>query len=139
MDMISAQQGVATVLVADNPYDNWERIVADIEIDEEETGYRVDTISFAIVRASDNSLSTPDFSLSDATRRAVIALYRERLDNAGDKIGSFGLEIDSDGKFRFQISYDKPDRINGNFDTKKQQKIHNYLETYLPTPPEAAP
>jgi hypothetical protein len=133
MDMISAQQGVAAVLVADNPHDNWERIVADVEIDEEQTGYRIDTISFAIVRASDNSLSTPNFSLSDATRRAVIAMYRERLDNAGDKIGSFGLEIDSDGKFRFQISYDKPDRINGNFHTKKQQKIHNYLATYRPT------
>jgi hypothetical protein len=75
-----------------------------------------------------------DFSLSEATRGAVIAMYRERLDNGGDKIGSFGLEIDSDGKFRFQISYDKPDRINGNFRTEKQQKIHNYLATYQPKP-----
>lgn len=132
MDMISAQQGVATVLVADNPYDSWERIVADVEIAEEETGYRIDTISFAIVRKPDNNLDTPDFKLSDATRRAVIAMYRERLDNNGDKIGSFGLEIDSDGKYRFQISYDKPDRINGNFRTKKQQQIHNYLATYQP-------
>jgi hypothetical protein len=132
MDMISAQQGVATVLVADNPYESWERIVADVEIAEEETGYRIDTISFAIVRSPDNNLDTPDFALSDATRRAVIAMYRERLENAGDKIGSFGLEIDRDGKFRFQISYDKPDRINGNFRTKKQQQIHNYLATYRP-------
>ena len=130
MDMISAQQGVATVLVADNPHDNWERIVADVEIDEEETGYRIDTITFAIVRKPDAGLTTPDFTLSEATRRAVIALYRERLDNAGDKIGSFGLEIDRDGKFRFQISYDQPDRINGNFHTKKQKQIHNYLATY---------
>jgi hypothetical protein len=134
MDMISAQEAVATALVADNPYDNWERIVADVEIDEEETGYQIDAVNFAVVRIeADNSLARPEFALSNDTWNAVIAMYRERLDNAGDKIGSFGLEIDRNGKYRFEISYDKPDRLNGNFDTKRQMKIDNYLATYQPS------
>ncbi len=130
MDMIIAQQSVAAAVVADYPYDDWERIVADVEIGEQETGYQLDTMSFAVVRKGDNNLTAADIKLSDATRQAAIALYRERLDNAGDKIGSFGLEIDRDGKYRFEISYDKPERINGNWDSKKQVKINNYLQTY---------
>ena len=130
MDMIVAQQSVAAAVIADNPYDDWERIVADVEIGEQETGYQLDTMSFAVVRKGGTNLATADIKLSDATRQAAIALYRERLDNAGDKIGSFGLEIDRDGKYRFEISYDKPERINGNWDSKKQLKINNYLATY---------
>jgi hypothetical protein len=130
MDMIAAQQSVATAVVADNPYGEWERIVADIEIKEEDTGYRLDTVSFAVVRKGDGSLTQPNFDLSDPARQAVIGLYKERLDKAGDKIGSFGLEIDRDGQYRFEISYDKPKRLNGEWDEKKEAKLNNYLKTY---------
>jgi hypothetical protein len=134
MDMITAQQEVAAIVAAANPYDEWERIVADIEIEQRGADYRTSMVSFVIARKPDSSLHTVDIKLSDATRKAVIAMYRERLDNAGDKIGSFGLEIDRDGKYRFEISYDKPDRINANWDSKRQTKINNYLQTYRPTP-----
>ena len=132
--MITAQQEVAAIVAAANPYDEWERIVADIEIEQRGADYRTSMVSFVIARKPDSSLHTVDIKLSDATRQAVIAMYRERLDNAGDKIGSFGLEIDRDGKYRFEISYDKPDRINANWDSKRQMKINNYLQTYRPTP-----
>jgi hypothetical protein len=130
MDMITVQQEVAAAVVADNPYGEWERIVADVEIKEEETGYRLDTVSFAVVRKSDGSLTQPDFDLSDQARQAAIGLYKERLNIAGDKIGSFGLEIDRDGKYRFEISYDAPKRLNGEWDEKNEAKLNNYLATY---------
>ena len=134
MDMIAAQQAVATALAADNTHDGWERIFVDVEIQQQKVGYHINMISLVVVRNPDQSLRGEDISLSAATRDAVIAMYRERLDNAGDKIGSFGLEIDRNGKFRFNISYDPPERINNNWDSAKQQKIRNYLATYQPTP-----
>jgi hypothetical protein len=130
MDMIIVQQQVATAILADNPISGWERIVVDAEIDEEPSGYRIDTVSFAVVRGADAQLSMPDFDLSDATRQSIIKMYRERIDNTGDKMGSFGLEIDPSGKYDFKISYDKPDRLNGDFDSKRQYRINNYLATY---------
>ncbi len=130
MDMIAAQQGVAAAVVADNPHSDWERIVADVEIKEEGSGYMLDTVSFAVTRKADGSLARPDFRLSDSGRQAVIALYRERLENAGDKIGSFFLEIDDNGKYSFEISYDAPKRLNGVWDEKKAAQLSNYLKTY---------
>ena len=130
MELTAAQQQLAAAVVADNPHGAWERIFADIEIEEEDSGYRVDSISFAIVREATTKLAAPAIEFSEATRNAIVALYRERLDNAGDHIGSFEIEIDRDGQYRFAISYDQPDRLNGNWDSERQMRINNYLTHY---------
>lgn len=130
MDLITAQLQFAEAVVADNVFEEWERIVVDAEIEEDSSGYRIDTVSFAIVRGADSQLTTPDFMLSETSRDAIIALYRERLDNAGDKFTCFGFEIDSDGNYRFRIGHEKPERLNGIFETERQHKINNYLEKY---------
>ena len=134
MDMMVVQDAFAQVVMADCPDGNWERIVADVEILEEETGYRLNTASFAVVREDGDKLATNDFTLSQEGRDAAIDVYRERLDNGGDKIGGFGLEIDKGGKYRIKISYDAPERLNYIFDGEKMERLNNYLETYQPTP-----
>jgi hypothetical protein len=133
MDFMAAQEGFAAAIIADNPYDSWERIVVDVEILGEDGGHALNTVCFAVVHTASDKLKIADITLSDATRQAAIALYRERLDNAGVKIGSFGLEIDRGGECRVKLSYDKPERLTGNLDGEKTVKLNNYLATYQPT------
>lgn len=134
MDMVAVQEAFAQVVMADCPHGNWERIVADVEIIEEESGYRLSTASFAVVREAGDKLATNDFTLSQEARDAAIKVYRERVDNVGDKIGSFALEIDKGGKYRLKISYDAPERLNFILDGEKMERLNNYLATYRPTP-----
>jgi hypothetical protein len=133
MDMMVVQEEFAQLVMADCPDGDWERIVADVEIVEEESGYRLSTASFAVVRDPDDKLTTNDFTLSQEARDAAIQVYRERLENSGDKIGSFGLEIDSGGKYRLKISYDAPERLNFILDGEKMDRLNNYLKTYQRT------
>jgi hypothetical protein len=133
MDFMAAQEGFAAAIIADNPYDSWERIVVDVEILGEDGGHALNTVCFAVVHTASDKLKIADITLSDATRQAAIALYRERLDNAGVKIGSFGLEIDRGGECRVKLSYDKPERLTGNLDGEKTVKLNNYLATYQRT------
>jgi hypothetical protein len=133
MDFMAVQEGFAAAIIADNPYDNWERIVVDVEILEQNGGHALNTVSFAVVQTANDTMEIANITLSDATRKAAVALYRERLDNAGVKIGSFGLEIDSGGACRVKLSYDKPERLTGNLDGEKTVKLNNYLETYQRT------
>jgi hypothetical protein len=130
MDMIAAQQEVVRAVVENNPHSGWERIVADVEIEETPAGYHFDTVSFVIARSADGKLSDPDFDLSASAKSAIIGLYSERLVSAGDKIGGINLEIDNDGQYRFDISYDKPKRLNGIWDREKEEKLDKYLSTY---------
>jgi hypothetical protein len=133
MDMMVVQDEFAQVVMADCPDSNWERIVADVEILEEESGYRINTASFAVVREDGDRLTKENFTLSQEARDAAIQVYRERLENSGDKIGSFGLEIDSGGKYRLKISYDAPERLNFILDGEKMERLNNYLKTYQRT------
>lgn len=133
MEMIAVQEAFAESVIADNPHDSWERIVVDVEILKEDTGYAFNTMSFAVLREADGELTMGDITLSPETRDAALAIYHERLENAGDTMGSFGLEIDSDGEYRVQISYDAPERLNNNIDGEKTTRLNNYLDTYTPT------
>ena len=133
MDMMVVQDEFAQVVMADCPDGDWERIVADVEILEEESGYRINTASFAVVLEDGDKLTKENFTLSQEARDAAIEVYRERLENSGDKIGSFGLEIDKGGKYRLKISYDAPERLNFILDGEKMERLNNYLATYQRT------
>ena len=133
MDMMVVQEEFAQLVMADCPDGDWERIVADVEILEEESGYRLNTASFAVVRQAGDKLATNDFTLSQEARDAAIQVYRERLENSGDQIGSFGLEIDKGGEYRLKISYDAPERLNFILDGEKMERLNNYLKTYQRT------
>jgi hypothetical protein len=133
MDMMVVQDEFAQVVMADCPDGDWERIVADVEILEEESGYRINTASFAVVLEDGDKLTKVNFTLSQEARDAAIEVYREQLENSGDKIGSFGLEIDKGGKYRLKISYDAPERLNFILDGEKMERLNNYLATYQRT------
>lgn len=132
-DMHEVQVEFMEAVIADYPHDDWERIIVDVEIIEEAEGYRLSSIGFAVVREEGDILKLDDFLFSQATRDAAIEVYRERLDNSGDTISGFGVEIDSDGAYRIKISYDAPERLNGILDGEKTTKLNNYLDTYTPT------
>lgn len=134
MEMKEVQEDFARAVIADYPSDDWERIVADFEIIEEEEGYRLNSIGFAVVREEGDRLKLDDFFFSQATRDAAIAVYRERLDNSGDTLTGFDLEVDSDGAYRIKISYDEHERLSGILDGEKTERLNHYLDSYTPTP-----
>jgi hypothetical protein len=125
-----AQTAVVQALAADAPDPNWLRLVADIEIQEDADSYRFDTVALAVVKGADGTLSDPSFSVSETVRRAIIDLYRERKNGAGEPFSGFQLSVDNDGTFRFEFSYGPPKRMNGVWDEAKEKMLDNYLDHY---------
>lgn len=132
MELIQAQDQLVTAVARAAPSGGWERIVADVEIEEGKDGYRIDSVSFAIVRSAGGDYSDPQFELDGTARNAVVDLYTAQK-TTGEKgvIGGFELQIEPSGKYRFTYSYDRPKRLNGEWDEAKESRLDNYLDHYL--------
>lgn len=125
-----AQVAVVQAIAADAPGPNWERLVADIEIDEDAEHYHFNTVALAVMRAPDGSLTDPSFSVSIPARNAVAELYRSRKASGQEPFGGFQLRVDRDGTYRFDFEYGPPKRMNGVWDDAKEKMLDNYLEHY---------
>lgn len=130
MDFNQAQQAVIRAVAHDVPYESWERILLDVEIAEQADGYDLDTLGIVIRRNERNELEDPQFRLSEDSKKAIVALYDQRKQDAGEVLGGFELTIDYPGKYRFQFSYDPPKRLNGVWDAERQKWLDNYLAVY---------
>ena len=40
------------------------------------------------------------------------------------------LQVKKDGRYRFDLNYEKPERLNGVFKSRKADRLANYLQTY---------
>lgn len=127
---LEAQQAVVQAVVADAPRADWRRLVADVEISESKEGYHFDTVALAVVRRGDGALEAPSFSIGRDAREAMAALYRERKASGEKSFGSFELQVEHDGRYRFEFSYDPPKRLNGIWDEEKERRLDNYLDHY---------
>jgi hypothetical protein len=130
VDITSLQADLANSIVADCPYGDWERIVADIEIAVENDNCRLDTLSFAVIRDESGGLTNPYFEMTPKTHRAAIELYKERLQHSPRKLSGIAFEAREDGRYGFELNYEKPERLNGVFKSRKADRLANYLQNY---------
>lgn len=128
MELLDAQNLVVQRLAALAP-PGWERLVADVEIEEAPTGYRVDSVSFAIKRAGAD-YADEDIMLDAEARAAAIEVFKAQGAAGKGTLGGFALEIDQPGKYRFDFDWGKPKRLNGEWDAEKAARLDNYLQHY---------
>lgn len=132
MELIDAQNQLVTAIARVAPASGWEQIVADVEVEEGREGYRIDSVTFAIVRSSSGDYSDPQFDLDRGARERIVDLYKTQRTRPGQAgISGFQLQIESDGKYRFDYNYGRPKRLNGEWDAEKEERLDNYLQTYL--------
>lgn len=129
MDLTDLQNRIVIEVARTVPVSAWERIVADVEIAEQDDGYQLDTVSFAVARDAAGTLTDPQFDLSEAARAAIVDLYKQRK-AAGEVLGGFELQIDQPGTYQFHFSYDAPKRLNGIWDKAKEERLDHYLDHY---------
>jgi hypothetical protein len=129
MDFTEAQNQIVRTVAAAADVGPWERLFTDVEILEHPGDYQIDYVGLAVVRTG-GDLEVRQFDLSDAARQAIVALYRQRKDEADETIGGFTLAIDPPGRFRFDFLNEPPKRINGIWDEAQAARLNNYLETY---------
>lgn len=125
-----AQVAVVQAIAADAPGPNWERLVADIEIDEDAEHYHFNTVALAVMKAADGTLTDPSFNVSIPVREAVAELYRSRKASGQEPFGGVQVRIDRDGTYRFDFEYGPPKRMNGVWDDAKEKMLDHYLEHY---------
>lgn len=130
MSIMVLQAELAGSIVDDCPYGNWERIVADIEIAVDGDDCSLDTLSFAVIRDDAGGLTNPYFEMSPKTHWAAIELYKEQLKHSPSKLGGIAFEVKEDGEYGFELNYEKPERLNGVFKSRKADRLANYLQTY---------
>ena len=106
----------------------WLRIVADVEIEDEDAGFHLDTMSFAIVKQG-SDLDDPQFDLDREARKAI-SLLHDGMKAAGNNWSGLELVIDRPGTFEFKFSYGPAMRLNGKWDPEKAEKLDNYLSHY---------
>lgn len=127
---LEAQQAVVQAVVADAPRADWQRLLADIEIRESNDGFHFDTVGIAVVKTAEGTLDAPSFSIGRPAREAMVKLYQERKAGGDKSFGGFELQVESDGRYRFEFSYEPPKRLNGVWDKEKEQRLDNYLDHY---------
>jgi hypothetical protein len=130
MDITTLQANLANSIVDDCPNSDWERIVADIEIAVDGDDCRLDTLSFAVIRDDRGGLTNPYFEMSPKTHWAAIELYKEQLKHSPRKLSGIAFEVQEDGRYGFDLNYEKPERLNGVFKSRKADRLANYLQTY---------
>ncbi|MCZ7451323.1 hypothetical protein O8B93_27560 [Agrobacterium rhizogenes] len=133
MDFTSAQISIVEAIVTCAGIDQWEQIFVDAEIDEGEHDYSLSTVSFAVVRGTDEQLAKQPFPIDAKGQDAVLAFYSQRRNEADDRITGFDLTIERDGSFRFRFSHDEPKRARGQWDVEKARRLENYLACYRKT------
>lgn len=126
MDFTAAQTQVVQAVVNCAGGARWEQIFVDAEIDEGEDGFSLSTVSFTV---APGPVKAP-FSIDIPGQDAIIALYRQRKDEAGDTIGGFDLTVERDGRFRFRFNHDEPKRARGKWDAAKAKRLETYLDWY---------
>ena len=130
MDFTTAQAEVVRRAAADFGTGDWIHAIIDLEIMEYEDGYDLDYQAILVTRGQAGALASRQFDLSQPTRDAVVALYRQRKDEAGETIGGFVLRIDHPGRYRFDFSHEAPKRLNGVWDAERQAYFDDYLAHY---------
>lgn len=130
MSITTLQANLANSIVDDCPHGDWERIVADIEIAVDNDDCRLDTLSFAVIRDDGGGLTNPYFEMSPKTHWAAIELYKEQLKHSPRKLSGIAFEVQEDGRYGFDLNYEKPERLNGVFKSRKADRLANYLQTY---------
>lgn len=130
MTLTEAQDRMVGAIVALAPKP-FERIVADIEILEEDRGYAMDTVCFAIVRGAGGDFEDPSIQLDRDVRQTVIDLYKAVRATREDAVpGSIGLTIEGDGRYKLDYDYGTPRRLNGEWDEEKEGRLDTYLTTF---------
>jgi hypothetical protein len=130
MQMTEAQDLAVQAIIAAAPA-RFERIVADIEILEEASGYAMDTVCFAIVRDASGDLVDPSVTLEKPARQAVIDLYKAVRASRPDAVpGTIEIAVEGDGRYAIQYDYAAPTRLNGEWNEAKEQKLDSYLARY---------
>lgn len=130
MDFTAAQVEVVKMVVGCAGANRWDQIFVDAEIDEGEDGYSLSTVSFAVAPGATGQPVKVPFSIDMSGQDAMVALYRQRRDDAGDQITGFDLTVEPDGRFRFRFSHDEPRRARGQWDADKAKRLENYLNWY---------
>lgn len=87
MDFTTAQTNVVRAMAADFGNDDWVHTIVDLEILEFEDGYDIDSQAILVSRQADGELASGQFSIGQKARDAVVDLYRQRKDEAGETIG----------------------------------------------------
>lgn len=129
-DLTEAQTALVAALVGEVPHPSWLRLFLNAEILEQPDGYDLDTLAFAIRRDGTGRLEDPQLRLGPATRAAIVGLYEALEAAQGSRLGSFDLVVDFPGRYRFELSYDPPKRLNGIWDREREQWLESYLERY---------
>ena len=129
MNFTQAQAQVVRTVSASADVGRWRRLLANVEILEQDDDFQLDYVCLAVV-ADGGELETRQFHLTDEAKRAVADLYHQRRDDAGETIGGFEVAIDPDGRYRFDLGHDAPKRINGEWDEAREERLDNYLEHY---------
>jgi hypothetical protein len=130
MDFTAAQVEVVKTVVGCAGANRWDQIFVDAEIDEGDDGFSLSTVSFAVTPGTEGQPVKLPFSIDIPGQDAMVALYRQRREEAGDRITGFDLTVEPDGRFRFRFSHDEPKRARGQWDADKAKRLENYLSWY---------
>jgi hypothetical protein len=68
--------------------------------------------------------------MTPKTHQAAIELYKERLQHSPRKLSGIAFEAQEDGRYGFELNYEKPERLNGVFKSRKADRLANYLQNY---------
>ncbi len=129
MDMatLTAQAEVVRAFAQLAP-DPWEQIVVNLELEEDEVGYRTDCLAFAVV-PDDGGYVEREVSLDRPGHHTVFAL-RKAMSARGELWHSFDLVIEADGHYDLEFSYDPPKRLNGILDQQSYHRFDHYAEEF---------
>jgi len=123
----------ATVLtIAKLIPEEWERVVVNFEMEEEEDGgVTHDVLAFYIVKKQAGGFSDKELKLTDELQAAFTELNRASLKTNKQYWTTCDLVLDSNGKYEMKFSYEPPKRINGILDEDSYYRFgKKYLEEY---------
>ncbi len=106
----------------------WEQIVVNLELEEDEVGYRTDCLAFAVVPDGGGYVER-EFALDCAGRDTIYAL-RKAMSARGELWHSFDLVIEADGHYDLEFSYYPPKRLNGILDQQSYHRFDHYAEEF---------
>lgn len=129
MQLTEAQDRMVQAIAAAAPA-GWERIVADIEIIEEPEGFAMDTVCFALVKDG-AGYAAPGITLDRAARGTVADVYKAIRATRPDAVpGTLELKIEPDGRYKLDVDYGAPKRLNGEWDEEKERRLDTYAERF---------
>lgn len=109
-------QEAIVVTLARDISGEWERIVVNYEMQEDDGGLVEDRLGLYISRDAQHALTMNDVAFGPGLKELFRRLNDEMHRTGGTRWGTCDLVVDQPGKFRFSFSYDPPKRINGIYD-----------------------